>query len=78
MSSEYFADESYEWLYKFERYNFWYRVRNQILLSWVNLYLPNGAKFLEIGCGTGFVSSTLKKYFDNDCADISLEVFEVL
>jgi len=76
MTSEYFADESYEWLYKFERYNFWYRVRNQILFSWINQYLPNGAKFLEIGCGTGFVSSTLKKYYDNDCADISSEALK--
>jgi SAM-dependent methyltransferase len=76
MSSEYFADESYEWLYKFERYNFWYRVRNQILFSWINQYLPNGVRFLEIGCGTGFVSSTLKKYYENDCADISLEALK--
>jgi SAM-dependent methyltransferase len=73
MPSKYFADESYEWLYKFERYNFWYRVRNQILFSWIRQYLPKGASFLEIGCGTGFVSSILKIYYNNDCADISPE-----
>jgi SAM-dependent methyltransferase len=73
MQSKYFEEESYEWLERFERENFWYRIRNEILLSWINQYILKGSKFLEIGCGTGFVSQSIKENYDNDCADVSGE-----
>ena len=43
--------------------NFWFRSRNHLLIWALQQYFPKAENFLEIGCGTGFVLSGLKKAF---------------
>ena len=45
--------------------NFWFRSRNRLLIWALERYFPNAKNFLEIGCGTGFVLSGLRKAFPN-------------
>jgi tRNA G46 methylase TrmB len=50
-------------LAELEAGNFWFRVRNKIILWSLKKYAPNLQCFLEIGCGTGFVISAVSKQF---------------
>jgi len=54
-----YPEEAFEFLYKIEDKNFWFRSRNVILKHLIKKYLkPNQTdtkKFMEIGCGTGYV-----------------------
>ncbi len=52
-------------LARLEAGNFWFRVRNKIILWSLQKYAPNLTSFLEIGCGTGFVISAVSKQFPN-------------
>lgn len=50
-------------LAELEEGNFWFESRNR-LLTWVlGKYFPNTESFLEIGCGTGFVLSGIRREF---------------
>jgi SAM-dependent methyltransferase len=56
VSNEDFPIEGFESLFKNEEKSFWFQSRNQVILSLFKKYTPiSQAKFLEIGCGTGFV-----------------------
>ena len=54
-----FDAESFEFLYAIENTNFWFVSRNKVIKSLVEKYLDKDFsrqnKFLEIGCGTGYV-----------------------
>ena len=55
--------EFYIDLAKLEPNHFWFRNRNR-LLSWtMQKYFPAARNFLEIGCGTGFVSNGIRQAF---------------
>jgi SAM-dependent methyltransferase len=41
--------------------NFWFRSRNQLLIWALQRYFPEAGNFLEIGCGTGYVLSGIRK-----------------
>lgn len=62
------ANDSYDpnWyseLSQLEEKNFWFLSRNKII-KWLSLrYLPVKAKYLEIGCGSGFVLQMLHDQF---------------
>jgi SAM-dependent methyltransferase len=43
--------------------HFWFRNRNRLLIWAMQKYFPEARKFLEVGCGTGFVSSGLRPAF---------------
>lgn len=50
-------------LAELEAGNFWFCVRNRIILWALHKYSPDLKSFLEIGCGTGFVISAISKQF---------------
>ena len=71
--TNFFPDDSFSRLYDAENTNFWFRVRNIIIGNALKKYLPTETKIMEIGCGTGFVSSYLKKLrYNVDCAELHL------
>lgn len=62
------ADEGYDpqWydeLAKLEEGNFWFSARNRLIAWIVKRHLPAHVKYLEIGCGTGFVLQMLQNKF---------------
>lgn len=69
-----FSEDFFKILYEVENNNFWFRVRNLIIGNLIQKYLPLESKIIEVGCGTGFVTSYLKKLgYDIDCADLYLK-----
>jgi SAM-dependent methyltransferase len=40
--------------------SFWFRARNKLLIWALRHYFPGARNFLEIGCGTGFVLSSIR------------------
>lgn len=49
---EYFAE-----LARSESANFWFKARNELIQWALHRYIPDAHRFLEVGCGTGFVLS---------------------
>lgn len=52
-----FKAEYFSKLATLEAANFWFRARNELILWGLRTYKPDATSFLEVGCGTGFVSS---------------------
>lgn len=50
-----FRPEVFEQLAELEAKNFWFRARNRLILWALKKYVPNLRRYLEIGCGTGYV-----------------------
>ncbi len=67
------ADESngfestfFETLFSIEAGNFWFESRNRLVIWALQHYFPamtGPTRFLEIGCGTGFVASSIHRAF---------------
>ena len=56
MSGEsHFPKEDHAILASVESRSFWFRNRNTLILQVLEQYFPQAGRFLEIGCGTGFV-----------------------
>lgn len=60
-----FKAHYFELLIKLESNHFWFRSRNQLIIWAIQQYFPKAKNFLEIGCGTGFVLSSLENAFPN-------------
>lgn len=45
----------YEQLARYEAGNFWFRARNDVILDTLATHFPGATRYLEVGCGTGFV-----------------------
>lgn len=58
-----FKTDSFSLLAKLETGNFWFESRNQLLTWALGRYFPKAETFLEIGCGTGFVLSGIRREF---------------
>ena len=52
-----FKSEYFNELVKLESANFWFQARNELILWALRTHKPDAHKFLEVGCGTGFVLS---------------------
>lgn len=50
-----FQPEAYAELAAVEAGNFWFRGRNQLIIWALQRYFPRMRRYLEIGCGTGYV-----------------------
>jgi SAM-dependent methyltransferase len=61
-----------------EDWHWWYRVRREILdQQLAALRLPQGARLLDIGCGTGGASLVLSRYGDAVALDRAPESFRI-
>ena len=68
-----FRPEYFDDLSKLEVGNFWFEARNRLIVWGLRRYFPRAKRFLEIGCGTGFVLSEVRHRFP----DLSLSGSEV-
>ena len=46
-----------------EEGNFWFQARNRLICWCLERFFSNSCRFLEIGCGTGFVLKAIKEKF---------------
>jgi SAM-dependent methyltransferase len=58
-----FKPEYFARLAKIEESNFWFRARNKLIQWALRNYFPDAKSFFEIGCGTGFVLTGIRKNF---------------
>lgn len=70
-----FRAEFFEQLAMLEARNFWFRARNALLVWAVQKYVPNLQRFLEIGCGTGYVLAGMARAFP-DAQLVGSEIFQ--
>jgi SAM-dependent methyltransferase len=50
-----FDPKAFEELAELEAEHFWFVARNQLIVGLASKFFPQARRFLEIGCGTGFV-----------------------
>lgn len=56
-----------------EASHWWFRARRRILLSILNDELPEGARLLDVGCGTGYFLEAAQEYWDVHGLDFAEE-----
>lgn len=75
VSNEDFPAEGFESLFRNEEKNFWFRSRNQVILTLFKKYTPiKKARFLEIGCGTGYVLRGITQSGDHEVCGAEIHV----
>ncbi len=62
-SPESYPPDYFEKLSKIEDASFWFTSRNALILYALQRYFPTLNNFIEIGCGTGFVLSAIRREF---------------
>ncbi len=58
-----YPPEAYAELAMLEAGNFWFRARNQLIIWAMQRHFPNVQRYLEIGCGTGFVLTSVAQAY---------------
>lgn len=74
--SEGYHAEFYRELAALEEGNFWFQARNALIIWALQRNFPDPCRFLEIGCGTGFVLSGIATAFP-EAALTGSEIFSV-
>lgn len=60
-----FRESYFAELAALEARNFWFRARNDLIVWAMRTYVPECRRFLEIGCGTGFVLGGIRSAYPN-------------
>jgi SAM-dependent methyltransferase len=63
ISSRGFKSEAFQELAKLETDNFWFQARNHLILWALRRHYPKMKRYLEIGCGTGFVLRSVRSSY---------------
>lgn len=58
-----FKPEAFAKLAALEAGNFWFRARNRLIVWALRRHFPNMQRYLEIGCGTGYVLAGVAKAY---------------
>lgn len=58
-----FPPEAFEKLATLEAQNFWFRARNRLIVWALKRHFPDMRRYLEIGCGTGYVLAGVAKAY---------------
>jgi trans-aconitate methyltransferase len=58
-----FHADAFERLYAQENRHFWFRVRNDVILTLLQQFTSHMQSFFEIGCGTGYVMTAVAQRF---------------
>jgi SAM-dependent methyltransferase len=61
--NEGFQESFFGELSRLEEGSFWFNARNRLIVWAMTKYFPRCTRFLEIGCGTGFVLSGIRSAF---------------
>jgi SAM-dependent methyltransferase len=56
-----FDPEAFDELAETEAGHFWFVARNELIVGLANKFFPGARRFLEIGCGTGFVLGAIAR-----------------
>lgn len=70
-----FKETAFKDLFEREEKSFWFNSRNKLILYFLKKYFPDMNKYLEIGCGTGFVLRAVEQNFPA-CKVSGSELFE--
>lgn len=71
-----FRPEAFEQLVALEAQNFWFRGRNKLIVWALQKHFPNMRRYLEIGCGTGYVLAGVAQAYPA-AALVGSEIFSV-
>jgi len=71
-----FRPEAFKRLAALEEQNFWFRARNRLIVWVLKRYSPNMQRFMEIGCGTGYVLSGVARAYPS-ATMVGSEIFSV-
>lgn len=73
LENDFYNADDYQEFFNVESAHFWFSARNKLIKGMLKKYCNQNANFLEIGCGTAFVSQYVKNNFKNfnvSCCDI--------
>ena len=71
-----FRPEVFKQLAALEADNFWFRARNKLIVWALKKYFPDMRRYLEIGCGTGYVLAGVAQAYP-EAKLVGSEVFSV-
>lgn len=60
-----FDPKSFSALNQSEDGHYWFEPRNRLITTLIRRYFPNASRYLEIGCGTGFVLRGVREALPN-------------
>ena len=71
-----FRPEAFDQLASLEAQSFWFSARNQLIIWTLETYFPTLQRYMEIGCGTGYVLAGVAQAFPK-ARLVGSEVFSV-